>query len=230
MAVAGRPRDEFIETALRAAVSVLKPLWEPEIPAIGNADWRQRLQALDRPRPAAPRQAVAVKKAEPIVRVHGRLRATPFVQGSVAAEVLARGNPDRGAKVFRRPELACLSCHAVGDEGGTVGPRLDSIGSAQPLETLIGMVVEPQRELTEGYEAFRITTISGDEQTGILAAGNDAEIVLRDPEGREHPIAVAEIAKREMIGSLMPAGLLDDLSPEDLRDLFAYLTGLGKVQ
>jgi putative heme-binding domain-containing protein len=95
---------------------------------------------------------------------------------------------------------------------------------------MIGMVVEPQRELTEGYEAFRITTKSGDVKIGIIAAGNESELVLRDPEGKEHTIAVAEIAQREMIGSLMPAGLLDHLSPEDLRDLFAYLTGLGKVQ
>lgn len=148
----------------------------------------------------------------------------------MAAEVLARGNAARGAQVFRRPELACLACHTVGDEGGKVGPRLDSIGSAQPLETMIGMVVEPQRELTEGYEAFRITTKNGDVKIGIIAAGNDSELVLRDPEGKEHTIAVAAIAQREMIGSLMPAGLLDHLSPEDLRDLFAYLTGLGKVQ
>ena len=233
MAVAAQPRDSFIDTALRAAVAVLKPHWEPEI-ARGapswTAEWRDRIRELDRPRPAPPARAVAWKKADPIVPVLGRLRASPFVQGSVAAEVLARGNAVRGAQVFRRPELACLACHTVGDEGGKVGPRLDSIGSAQPLETMIGMVVEPQRELTEGYEAFRITTKSGDVKIGIIAAGNDSELVVRDPEGKEHTIAVAEIAQREMIGSLMPAGLLDHLSPEDLRDLFAYLTGLGKVQ
>lgn len=233
MAVAGQPRDPFIETALRAAVAVLKPHWEPVL-ARGapdwSAEWRQRIWELDRPRPTPPARAAAQQKGEPIVPVRGRLRATPYVQGSVAADVLARGNPAKGADVFRRPELACLACHKVGDEGREVGPRLDSIGSAQPLETLIGMVVEPQRELTEGYEAFRITTKAGEEKIGIVAAGNDAEIILRDPEGKEHAIAVAHIAKREMIGSLMPAGLLDHLSPEDLRDLFAYLTGLGKVQ
>ena len=233
MAVAGQARDAFIETALRAAVAVLKPYWETELArgAPGwSAEWRDRIREFDRPRATAPARAVAQKKGEPIVPVYGRLRATPYVQGSVAAEVLARGNPLRGAEVFRRPEVACLACHKVGDEGGDVGPRLDSIGSAQPLETLIGMVVEPQRELTEGYEAFRITTKSGDVKVGIIAAGNDAELVLRDPEGKEHTIAIADITKREMIGSLMPAGLLDHLSPEDLRDLFAYLTGLGKVQ
>ena len=40
----------------------------------------------------------------------------------------------------------------------------------------------------------------------------------------------ADIAKREFIGSLMPAGLTDNLSAEDLRDLFAYLTQLGKAK
>jgi hypothetical protein len=40
----------------------------------------------------------------------------------------------------------------------------------------------------------------------------------------------AAIVNREMIGSLMPAGLVDALSAEDRRDLFAYLTQLGKVK
>lgn len=233
MAVAGQPRDPFIDLALRAAVAVLKSQWGPELArgAAGwGAGWRDRIQELDRPRPVAPAQAVAQKKGDPIVPVLGRLRASPFVQGSVAAEVLARGDPLKGAQVFRRPELACFACHKVGEEGGTIGPRLDSIGSAQPLETLIGMVVEPQRELTEGYEAFRVTMKDGDVKIGIIVAGNAAELILRDPEGKEHTLAMSAIAEREMIGSLMPAGLLDHLSPEDLRDLFAYLTGLGKVQ
>ncbi len=233
LTAAGEARDPFIDTALRAAVAVLKPHWEAELAggAAGWSEaWRDRIKELDRPRPAPPARAVAVKRGQPIVPTEGRLRATPFVQGSVAAEVLARGNPARGAEIFRRPDLACLACHRVGEEGGNLGPRLDSIGSAQPLETMIGMVVEPQRELTEGYEAFRITRRNGEVKIGIIAAANDAELILRDPEGKEHTIAVADIAQREMIGSLMPAGLLDHLSPEDLRDLFAYLTGLGKVK
>ena len=104
----------------------------------------------------------------------GRLRATPFSRGSIAAEVLARGAAQRGAAVFRRPELGCIGCHRVGDEGGEIGPRLDSVGGAQPLESLIGKVLEPQGQLVEGYETHRITTRSGEMHIGIIVAGNEA--------------------------------------------------------
>ena len=234
LSAAERPRDPFIDTALQAAVAVLKPLWEPML-AEGSPQWkpawRDLVKALDQPRRAAPiGKPVEQKIGAPIVPIYGRLRASPYVQGSIAAEVLTKGDPKHGAEVFRRPELACLACHQVGDEGGKLGPALDAIGSAQPLEYLIGMVIEPQREIKEGFETMRVTTKKGDVVIGIVVAGNASELILRDPAGTEHTVAEADIASREMIGSLMPAGLTDSLSGDDLRDLFAYLTQLGKVK
>ncbi len=84
--------------------------------------------------------------------------------------------------------------------------------------------------MKEGFETVRITTKKGEEQIGIIVAGNDSELILRDPAGAEHTVAQTDVAKREFIGSLMPAGLTDNLSPEDLRDLFTYLSQLGKAK
>jgi putative heme-binding domain-containing protein len=234
LSAAKQPRDRFINTALLAATGVLKPQWEPLL-AKGNsgwpADWLELVKTLDKPAAKpAPAKKVAQQVGAPIVPIYGRLRASPFVLDGIAKEVLARGNAENGSKVFHRPELACISCHRVGDQGGNIGPALDAIGSAQPLEFLIGMVIEPQREVKEGFETVRITTKKGAEVIGIVVAGNDAEVTLRDPAGTEHVVSQADIAKREFIGSLMPAGLTDNLSPEDLRDLFAYLTQLGKAK
>ena len=230
---AGQARDRFIELALRAAVAVLKPLWQPALAGDGpgwRPEWTAPIRELDRPRPTPPGRTVAITKGTPIVPVTGQLRATPFSRGTIAAEVLARGDAVHGAKVFRRPELGCIGCHRIGDEGGEIGPRLDSVGGAQPLESLIGKVLEPQNQLVEGYETHKITTRSGELFIGIVVAGNDAELTLRDSGGIERVVPRAAIVNREMIGSLMPAGLIDALSPEDRRDLFAYLTQLGKVK
>jgi putative heme-binding domain-containing protein len=230
---ASQPRDRFIELALRAAVAVLKPFWEPAVIGMrGGApsDWMATIQELDRPRPAAPARTPQIRRGDPVVPVTGQRRATPFIRGTVAAEVLARGDPLRGREVFRRPELACVGCHRIGDEGGELGPRLDSVGGAQPLESLIGKVLEPQLQLVEGYETHKITTHTGEVIVGIVVAGNEAELTVRDPGGVEHVVPRASIADREMIGSLMPAGLTDALTPDELRDLFAYLTQLGKVK
>lgn len=234
LSVANQPRDRFIDTALLAATSVLKPQWQPLVAkgAPGwKPEWLELVKSLDKPAlQPAPAKKVGQQVGTPIVPIYGRLRASPYVQGSIAAQVLTKGDAKRGAEIFRRPELACVSCHRIGEEGGKVGPALDAVGSAQPLEFLIGTVIEPQREVKEGFETVRLTTKKGTEIIGIIVAGNDAELVLRDPAGTEHTVAQAEVAKREFIGSLMPAGLTDNLSPEDLRDLFAYLGQLGKVK
>ncbi len=233
LSAAVQPRDKFIDTALAAATAVLKPQWEPLV-AKGAPDWKPEwldvIKTLDKPKPKPVAKKVAQRNASPIVPIYGRLRASPFVLGSVAAEVLTKGDTQRGRDVFRRPELACVSCHRVGDEGGKIGPALDAVGSAQPLEFIIGTVIEPQREVKEGFETVRVTTKKGSELIGIVVAGNDSELTLRDAAGTEHVVAQSEVAKREFIGSLMPAGLTDNLSPGDLRDLFAYLTQLGKAK
>lgn len=234
LGAAEQPRDAFIDTALRAAVAVLKPLWVPVLAAGApnwKPAWRDLAKALDQPRPPAPAaKRVAQKTGAPIVPIYGRLRASPYVTGSIAAEVLTRGNAQHGADVFRRPEIACLTCHRVGKDGGELGPALDAIGSAQPLELIIGMVIEPQKEIKEGFETLKVTTKNGQAIIGVVVAGNASELTLRTPDGTEQTVAEAEILSREMIGSLMPAGLTDGLSPEDLRDLFAYLTQLGKAK
>ncbi len=236
LSAAKQPRDRFIDTALYAATTVLKPQWEPLL-AKGNsgwpADWLELIKTLDKPK-AAPAPPAAKKVVQqngiPIVPIFGRQRASPYVLESTAADVRAHGNAENGRKVFHRAELACLTCHHVGDEGGKIGPALDAIGSAQPLEFIIGTVLEPQREVKEGFETIRLTTKKGEELIGIIVAGNDSEITLRDPAGAEHTVAQSSITKREFIGSLMPAGLTDNLSPEDQRDLFAYLAQLGKAK
>ncbi|MDR3404665.1 MAG: HEAT repeat domain-containing protein [Chthoniobacter sp.] len=234
LSAASQPRDKFIDTALFAATAALKPLWEPVL-AKGAPDWKPEwyalIKTLDKPKPKpAPAKKVTQQMGTPIVPIYGRIRASPYILGSMAADVTKNGNAKHGDEVFHRPELACLTCHQVGNQGGKIGPSLDAIGSAQPLDFIIGAVLEPQREVKESFETYRITTKKGEELIGIIVAGNDNEITLRDPLGAEHVVSQADVAKREFIGSLMPAGLTDNLSPEDLRDLFAYLTQLGKVK
>jgi putative heme-binding domain-containing protein len=231
---AGQPRDKFIDTALTAATSALKPQWAPVLAKGAPAwkpEWYELIKKLDKPAPKpAPAKKVAQQMGTPIVPIYGRVRASPYVIGSMAADATKNGNAKHGDEVFHRAEIACVSCHQVGNQGGKIGPALDAIGSAQPLDFIIGAVLEPQREVKESFETYRLTTKKGEELIGIIVAGNDAEITLRDPAGAEHAVAQADIAKREFIGSLMPAGLTDNLSPEDLRDLFAYLAQLGKVK
>ena len=150
-----------------------------------------------------------------------------FVQALVA-EVREKGDAKRGREIFRRAELACTGCHRIGDEGGTIGPALDAIGSGQPVDFIIGAVLQPQKEIKEGYEAMEVTTKDGRVISGYRVS-DEGNLVIRDiATGGQTRLAREEIASRKLTGSLMPTGLVDRLSREDLRDLFRYLSGLGK--
>ena len=152
----------------------------------------------------------------------------PAFVAALVAEAREKGDAKHGREVFRRAELACTGCHRIGDEGGNIGPALDAIGSGQPLDFIIGAVLQPQKEIKEGYEAMEVTTRDGRVITGYRVS-DDGNLVIRDiGAGTQVRIAKEQIASRKLTGSLMPGGLVDRLSREDLRDLFRYLSGLGK--
>ena len=231
--------DKFIELAARSAVAALKPQWEP-LAAKGFPDWtpemRERFAALSNPAkkvgsapPPAAAPLPAAAKITPTVPAAGKLRATAEFVAELVREVKEKGNAGHGADVYRRAELACIACHSIADQGGKIGPPLDAIGSGQPLDFIIGATLEPQREIKESYEAMQLTAKDGRVVLGYIVQRDATATTLREPAtGAETRVPAAEIAEVKPIGSFMPAGLVDNLSREDLRDLFAYLAQLGK--
>ena len=153
---------------------------------------------------------------------------TAAEMNALAQEALARGDPARGELVYRRPELACVACHAIGGAGGKIGPDLTSIGASAPTDYLVEALLVPTAKIKEGYHSVLLTTRDGREVSGMIARETTDEILLRDAAGQQISLAVRDIAKRTSVGSLMPAGLVDALLPEERRDLVAFLARLGK--
>jgi putative heme-binding domain-containing protein len=144
-------------------------------------------------------------------------------------EINKSGNAARGEAIYRRMELQCIACHAIGPVGGIVGPNLVSIGSSAPMDYIIDSLLEPAKKIKEGYATAMITTKDGATHTGFLAREDQREIVLRDNAGKMQTIPAAQVSKKEVIPvSLMPAGLTHSLRRDELADLVKFLTELGK--
>jgi putative heme-binding domain-containing protein len=155
--------------------------------------------------------------------------SSEFAQ-DLTAEVLATGDIARGQEIFRRAELTCVACHAIAGDGGKIGPALDAVGTAQPVDFLIGAVLAPQKELKEGYEAVQATTKTGDVVIGYRAPGAPQDLNLRQPaSGEINHIPRSNLETEKSLGSLMPANLVNSLTREELRDLIRYLASLGKT-
>ncbi len=160
---------------------------------------------------------------------HDSAEASTEVVRDLAAQAAAKGDPYRGEWIYRRQDLACTGCHAIGGAGGKVGPDMTSIGASAPMDYLVESVLLPNVKIKEGYHSVIVTTKDETEYTGTLARETGQEVILRDAAGKELPIAKADIARREQgTLSLMPGGLLDPLNPQEQLDLFAFLSRLGK--
>jgi putative heme-binding domain-containing protein len=148
----------------------------------------------------------------------------------IAAEAQSHGDARRGAVVFALPASACLSCHKVGDKGGTVGPELTKIGLCLPPAEIVESVLWPNRTVKPEYRAVAVTTVHGTTIQGIVKKESTTEIALLDPAGKLHALGKKDIEERRDIGSLMPEGLTASMSAEQRRDLIRYLMELGRTK
>lgn len=136
--------------------------------------------------------------------------------------VLASGNGDpyHGKELYAK---TCAKCHLLFGQGGRIGPDLTTYKRDDSLNILIN-VVNPSAEIREGFETFLALTEDGRMASGFMFDQDSRVVVLRGLDGQNITLARDDI--EEMLPqrkSLMPEGLLKDLSEQDVRDLFAYI-------
>lgn len=131
-----------------------------------------------------------------------------------------KGDPYPGKKMFT---AKCATCHVLHAVGGIVGPDLTPF-KRDDIQQLLLHIVNPNAEIREGYENSVVVTESGRTISGIVLEKDARVVVLRTSDGQRVVLAKDEIESMNVTGiSLMPEGLLDGLSDQEVRDLFAYL-------
>jgi len=146
----------------------------------------------------------------------------------LAETAAQKGDPYRGELVYRRPELGCVTCHAIGGVGGKVGPDMTSIGATAPADYLVESLVYPNRKIKEGYHSVVIETKDEQEFSGVLTRQTDTQIFIRNAADQEVAVVKNNIARQATGASLMPAGLIEALPEPDRLDLVRFLSELGK--
>ena len=141
---------------------------------------------------------------------------------------LASADPARGENLYRGTAVRCLACHAISGAGGLVGPDLTSIGASAQPDYLLDSLLTPDKQIKEGYHGLVVSTDDGKVLTGIPVRNSDKELVLRQADGAEITVQKARIEEQKQSASLMPAGLVDDLTDQELADLVRFLSELGK--
>ncbi len=137
-----------------------------------------------------------------------------------------RGIVASGKKVFVDQ---CSMCHQVANEGIDFGPKLTEIGSKLSREGMYMSVLHPNAGIGFGYETFEITTKKGDTYQGIIVSKNETDILMRLPGGVTQNFKTSTLKSvKQLPNSMMPEGLADGMSTQELVDLMEYLNTLKK--
>ena len=153
---------------------------------------------------------------------------SPQQMKQMVEEVEARGDAANGERIFRRGETACYQCHAIAGAGGWLAPDLSSVGASSPLDYLIDSVLDPNKAVKDGYTGYTIVTSSGETYSGIKVSQDNKDLVIRDTAHERLTIPIDQIKSQKQVGSLMPNGLADYLTHQELLDLVKFLSQLGK--
>ena len=131
-----------------------------------------------------------------------------------------RGDPSRGQLVFQK---VCGQCHKIHGVGQDVGPDITSNGRSS-FDQLLSNVFDPSLVIGPAYQAVTVITADGRVLTGLLAEDSEQRVALKTQGGKVETIPRSEVEEvNQSKLSLMPENLEQQLKPEELADLFAFL-------
>ncbi len=137
-----------------------------------------------------------------------------------ARDMPADGDARRGQEVFQKN---CASCHSYRSQGQNVGPDISSYAQ-KPIEALLVAVLNPSQAIDPRYVNFTVTTVDGRVFTGIVQQESATAITLANGKQPAVTLARTQIESLHRTGqSLMPSGLSQEISPQAMADLAAFL-------
>jgi putative heme-binding domain-containing protein len=114
-------------------------------------------------------------------------------------------------------------CHAVQGIGHTVGPDLASVASRR-TDLLIADIIDPSQQVAPDFINYLVTTKDGRVLSGVIAAETTESVTLRREEGQQDTIHRSNIEELRASGkSIMPDGLEEKITPDQLADLLEFL-------
>lgn len=131
------------------------------------------------------------------------------------------GDPAKGKLAFTK---VCQACHLSHEgEGIALGPAITTFATAGP-ESLLGNILDPNKEVAPQYQAYTFTMHSGGVFVGMIESEDAENVTLTMPGGLSKTFPRTDVSSMKGLGqSLMPEGMESSLSVEEMKDLLAYI-------
>ena len=144
-------------------------------------------------------------------------------------EIVRRdGDATRGQGVFHRTgTTACATCHRVQGRGNWIGPDLSTIGVKYGKPEMLQSIINPSEAIGYNFRSIIVATNGGKLLTGLPVEDSPSRLILKSADGERFTVNPADIEERKFSEvSLMPEGLAQTMSDQDLVDLLAFLGAL----
>ncbi|WP_337176392.1 HEAT repeat domain-containing protein [Paludisphaera sp.] len=151
-----------------------------------------------------------------------------LVKNVLQADVMKTASPERGKAVIAK--VRCLDCHKFGEQGQGLGPDLTTVSSRfQPVD-ILDSIVSPSKIISDQYKPLLVATDDGRVVGGMPIVNDGPTLVLLLSDGSKVSIPKDEIAEEQASPtSVMPEGLLDTLSYQEIADLIALFESVPRV-
>jgi putative heme-binding domain-containing protein len=164
--------------------------------------------------PDAPSAVLANETADP-------RWSLDFIEQFLNGEQGRQGSTERGQQMYAKAR--CNACHKMNGVGGGYGPDLTSVNKRFTRIETLESILFPSHVISDQYATKKVLTTDGEVFTGIVVQTAKG-LAVRVNENKEFVIAQDQIQEvQSSRTSVMPAGLLDTLSPSEIRDLMVYL-------
>jgi putative heme-binding domain-containing protein len=168
--------------------------------------------------------------------VNQSVKARPHVKKWTVADLLSDVGNDLKGRNFASGRTAfaasaCFKCHRFKFEGGIIGPDLTSVGKRFTPQYVLESLIEPSKAISDQYQATIFVTDRGKTITGKVAnlSGKNLMIITNMLEPGTFTQVNVDSIEEQILSptSMMPTGLLDTLTRDEILDLVAYLRSGG---
>lgn len=137
----------------------------------------------------------------------------------------APGRARRGQRLFK--SHGCNACHTDAKGQTPKGPHLVDIGKRYKRAELVESIIKPSAKLAQGFDSWSVLTSEGKTVVGFVVLESAETLTLRQANGLSVELPKDDVeGRKKQETSMMPQGLVDSLTPEELADLLAYLESL----
>ena len=155
----------------------------------------------------------------------GNLRYETALKRAVAA----KGDVEKGKALFKAQ--SCVACHTVADGQMPKGPHMVDIGKRYSPAELVESVLKPSAKIAQGFETYHFEMMDGKVFNGFVVSESAKSVLIREATGVQRELKLVQIESRSIQKhSMMPEGLVNNLTPEELGHLIAYLQSLTSVE